>query len=156
MKKIEQANKALIFPPNNSIGIPEMSSETYSGSATSTTANKLVDSSKTFDGEVEVGYIVYNHTDNTIATVTAIDSDTTLSLSADIMASAETYSIYSKETKGCAIYIGVSGDISVEMSGNKGKRILYTAAPVGYHPINVTKVFSTATTATNIIALFGE
>ena len=62
--------------------------------ATGTTANKLVDSGATFvtDG-VAVGDAVYNDTDDTLALVTAVDSETQLSLSADIMANLEEYRV---------------------------------------------------------------
>ncbi len=66
-----------------------------SGTATATTANKLVEAGQNFTSTVTVGSIVWNTTDNTSATVTAIDSDTTLSISADIMASTEVYKIFS-------------------------------------------------------------
>lgn len=69
--------------------IPTMASGTTDG----TTANKLVDSTKTFLSTVMVGDIVRNTTDTTTATVTAVDSDTTLSLDADIMISGENYVI---------------------------------------------------------------
>ena len=65
-----------------------------SGVATATTASKLVDSSEDFVAAgVAVGDAVYNETDDTFALVTAVDSATTLSLSADIMANTEAYSI---------------------------------------------------------------
>jgi|DEB0MinimDraft_6_1074348.scaffolds.fasta_scaffold01325_3 hypothetical protein len=59
-----------------------------------TTANKLVDSGATFttDG-ILIGAIVKNTTDDTYATITAIDDDNTLSLSADIFISGEDYAI---------------------------------------------------------------
>lgn len=63
-----------------------------SGAATSTTANKLVDTGAAFTTAM-VGFTVYNTTDNTFATVTARDSATILSLSADIMVSGEAYVI---------------------------------------------------------------
>lgn len=62
-----------------------------SGTTTATTANKLVDAAKTFTTTVVAGMIVHNTTDNTYARVTAVDSDTTLSLSADIMTTGESY-----------------------------------------------------------------
>jgi hypothetical protein len=62
------------------------------GTATGTTTNKLVDSGATFT-DAMVGMTVYNTTDNTVALVTARDSATQLSLSADIMASGEAYVI---------------------------------------------------------------
>ena len=67
--------------------------KTESGTATSTTANKLVDTAGQFTANVKVGDTVSNTTDNTTADVTAIDSNTQLSLSADIMASGEAYVI---------------------------------------------------------------
>ena len=64
-----------------------------SGTTTATTANKLVDATQNFTSTVRVGDLVSNTTDSTTATVTAVDSDTTLSLSADIMTSGENYQI---------------------------------------------------------------
>lgn len=62
---------------------------------TSTTANKLVDTGQNFTTlGVAAGDRVYNVTDNTIANVTAVDNATTLSLSADIMVSADEYILY--------------------------------------------------------------
>lgn len=63
------------------------------GTATATTANKLVMAGQDFLSTVRIGDIVTNTTDNTTATVTKVDSDTTLSLSADIMVSGETFNI---------------------------------------------------------------
>ena len=51
-----------------------------------------------------------------------------------------------------AIYIGVSGDISVEMVGI-GSAIVFTAVPVGILHIAFTRVNSTDTTATDMVAL---
>jgi hypothetical protein len=66
------------------------------GSATSTTANKLVDSTQNFDTTAQVGSFIKNTTDSTTTSVTAIDSDTTLSISSDIMASGENYILFAK------------------------------------------------------------
>jgi hypothetical protein len=63
-----------------------------SGTTTSTTANKLVDSSAAF-GSALVGDIVGNTTDNTFTRITAVDSATTLSVEDDIFASGEGYQI---------------------------------------------------------------
>jgi hypothetical protein len=64
------------------------------GATTSTTANKLVDSSENFTNRaVATGDKVRNTTDNTTAVVTAIDNTTTLSISSDIMTSGEDYII---------------------------------------------------------------
>ena len=73
------------------------------GLTTTTTSNKLVDSIKLFSETVEVGDLVFNTSDNTIAIVSAIDSDTTLSLDTDIMASGENYKIFSKTSASIEI-----------------------------------------------------
>lgn len=76
-----------------------------SGTATGTTANKLVAAGDTFETDgVRIGNIVYNTTDNTRCFVSAIDSETQLSLDEDIMANAETYSIYASYV--CYIWDG--------------------------------------------------
>ena len=64
-----------------------------SGTTTATTANKLVDSTQNFTSSVEIGDTVNNTTDGTSATISAVDSNTTLSISSDIMTTGESYSI---------------------------------------------------------------
>lgn len=65
------------------------------GTATSTTADKLVDTAADFvTQKVVVGDTVYNTTDDTEALVTAIDDLNTLSLDTDIMVSGEAYEVY--------------------------------------------------------------
>ena len=61
------------------------------GTTDGTTTDKLVDSSQNFLTTVTVGDVIHNTTDGTYARVTAVDSDTTLSLDHDIMASGEAY-----------------------------------------------------------------
>lgn len=69
---------------------PNVAADTADG----TTASKLVDSGADFvTAGVQVGYAVHNTTDNTTALVTAVDSATQLSLSADIMISGEAYRV---------------------------------------------------------------
>lgn len=51
-----------------------------------------------------------------------------------------------------ALYIGATGDVSVLMMN--GETILFKAVAVGILPVQVTKVFATNTTATNIVALW--
>ena len=61
---------------------------------TSRTENKLVDTGTTFDtGPSLINAKVYNTTDSTYARVTAVDDANTLSISADIMASEESYTL---------------------------------------------------------------
>lgn len=64
------------------------------GTTTTTTADKLVDTGADFitDGVV-AGTIVYNTTDLTKATVTAVDSATTLSVSSDVFPTGKAYEV---------------------------------------------------------------
>lgn len=64
------------------------------GTTDSTTADKLVQSGQNFLTTVAVGDVVHNTTDDSYASVTAVDSDTVLSLSDDIMVSGESFVIY--------------------------------------------------------------
>ena len=63
------------------------------GTGTSTSANKLVDSTANFTTAKHDGMTVWNSTDETWAEVTAVDSTTQLSLDNDIMASGESYKL---------------------------------------------------------------
>ena len=53
-----------------------------------------------------------------------------------------------------AIYVGVAGDVKVDMVGLTGSGVTFSNLPVGIHPLRVTKVYSTGTTATNLVALW--
>lgn len=47
------------------------------------------------------------------------------------------------------LYVGVSGDVTAVCAGTA---ILFKSLAVGYHPIRCSRVNSTGTTATNILA----
>lgn len=49
------------------------------------------------------------------------------------------------------LYIGVTGDVTAVVGG---AAVLFKAVPVGVLPVAVTRVNATATTATNILALY--
>ena len=56
------------------------------------------------------------------------------------------------ETRG--LYVGVSGDVKVNMASG-ASAITFTGLAAGYvHPLRVTRVYSADTTATNIVALY--
>lgn len=148
-----QVQSALEVHLSDNANIPNTSSIPASGTTTGTTTNKLVDSGETFESKVQVGDIVYNTSDATAATVTAVDSDTQLTLNGDIMTSGEAYTIYRGEQGGCVLYVGVGGQVKVTTSG--GDTVTFYNLNNGqFVPVNVKKVFATGTTATNLIALW--
>ena len=91
--------------------------ESRTGTATTTTAGKLVDSQAQFLS-TDVGKVIYNTTDYTWATVSAYDDANTLSLTGDIMVSGDEYEMYNE---GCRsnkqVYIG---DVTDYVGSNHG------------------------------------
>jgi hypothetical protein len=51
-----------------------------------------------------------------------------------------------------ALYVGGSGDLRVTMMD--GEIVTFTAAPAGWHPIRVRRVWSSGTTAASIVAVW--
>ena len=90
-----------------------------SGTTTGTTADKLVDSSQNFTDTVKVGDRVNNITDTTTALVTAIDSDTQLSLDTDIMVSGDNYSISIVDNTTQILYgYSADGEFTSDLDAN--------------------------------------
>ena len=151
---------AVIPSPNTNIPMPNV---IVTSTATTTTANKLVDSTKNFSSlgtnplNVKVGDIVYNTTTSTAATVTNVDSATQLTLNLDIMLSGDSYILYSVTNiagsiEPCVLYVGVGGNLDVTTAG--GDNIVFFNVPTGtFFPVQVIKVKDT-TTAANIVALW--
>jgi hypothetical protein len=61
--------------------------------ASGATTNKLIDDGQSFTSSVSVGMKVCNTTDSTTALITAVDSNTELTLDTDIMGNSEDYQI---------------------------------------------------------------
>lgn len=163
-----QVSTALTVVPSDYINIPNPSDITILGQTTGTSLGGLSDSSKNFfDLGVEIGDIVYANSTvsapdvyDVVAVVSAIPFSTTLTLDdgSPFGGSISTgaginYKIYKDTNPAAVLYVGVAGDMVVQMA-NSGDEITFTAAPNGYHPIQVKKVLETGTTATNIVALW--
>jgi hypothetical protein len=131
------------------------------GSNTSTTAFKLINSAALYiTKNVKTGDVVHNDTAGTAATVVSVDSQTQLTLNADIFTStAQVYAVYAMSSQtgmgnpGCFLYVGGTGNVSVVTLG--GDIIVFNGVPAGTTlPIQVVKLRSTGTTATLINALW--
>jgi hypothetical protein len=157
-----QVSRALKVIPSANTNIP-MPNVIVTSTATTTTANKLIDSTKNFSSSgvnplnVQVGDIVYNTTFSTAATVTKVDSATQLSLNANIMTATDVYTLYlGANTAGsiepCVLYVGVGGDLNVTTAG--GDVVTFVGIASGtFFPVQVIRVNSVVT-ATDIIALW--
>ena len=153
-----QAGAAIKVNPDDNVNIPNAANQIVSGTATSTVANSLVDSSKDFEAlKISVGDIVYNTTDGTAAYVLRVGNATTLTLSANIMANTEAYDLYTQQNaqpnNGCVLYVGTGGDLVVTTVS--GHQVMLKAIPTGtFVPVNVKRVEKTDTTAADIVALW--
>jgi len=137
--------------PSDTINIPNVSGPTESSTTTATTSNKLTDGAASFTNNL-VGYIVYNTTDNTVATVTAVDSGTELSLSADIMANGEDYTLYADDNAGCVLYVGNAAadadTFNVSVVTSSGSELTFSGLQSGsFIPVQVKQVKATGTGA---------
>ncbi|HSG32172.1 MAG TPA: hypothetical protein VLB82_11590 [Thermodesulfobacteriota bacterium] len=158
--------KALAVIASDTIPIPSPDCPEISGTNGTTQNGKLVDSSKDFiTAGVEVGDIVYNTSDNTSATVSAIDSASLLTLSANIMASGEAYTIFLngpifdqriQSSSGCLLYVGSSeatmtvatSFVDVKVKTVDGSIVTFSNFPVGeYLPVQVLQLYATGTDA---------
>ena len=145
-----QVERALTVIASDTIIIPNVAGPSVSGTTDGVTANKLVDSTASFTSNL-LGYIVYSGIQ--VATVTAVDDANTLSLSADIMASGEAYTLYADDNNGCVLYVGNTGNVRVLTAGNDD--VTFVGIPAGaFVPVQVKRVFATDTDATDIVALW--
>ena len=138
-----------------------------SGTTDGTTANKLVDSTKSFLSTVAINDLVTNVTDTTSATVTAIDSDTQLTLDTDIMASGEEYIIYDPASNNTRAWNepAASSDINFQASQwsldtfgedllavRRGSQLFHWDADVSTLPVR-TSIVATGPTKINSIVV---
>jgi len=143
--------------PSDFINIPNVSEQKRSSQTDGATG--LTDGLATFtDGSVKIGDIVYDTTNSVVAKVTVIVNDQLLSLdngdgSVVNIAGSANYLIFSDTNKAAVLYVGVAGNLTVEMAYT-GQTLTFVAAANGYHPIQVNKVLSTGTAADSIIALW--
>lgn len=152
------ASRVLRIVFSDTIPIPNISTLFVTGTAGATTIGKLVDTTKDFIAlGVSVGNIIYNTTDNTAATVTAVDSATVLSVSADVFALGEAYKIFAEADKGGCTFLvdsnGTTGIVKVLTSG-KDEVILQGLQNGQVVPIQILKIFATTTTVTIAHALW--
>ena len=80
-------------PSNTNVRGSNQSNPEDTGTTTSAATNKLIQTGQNFVATVSIGDVVLNTTDSTSTTVTAVDSNTQLTLSSDIMSSSESFVI---------------------------------------------------------------
>jgi hypothetical protein len=141
--------------PSNTVNIP-FPNIVDTGTNTSTGANQLIDSTADFNAlGIKVGDTIMSVLGASVAWATVVGlGTTTLTLSANIFPTIGTdYFIYQGPNFGCYLYIGVTGNVSVQTIG--GDSASFVGVPAGtILPVQVLRVNSTGTTATSIVALW--
>ena len=167
-------NTGLVLNPiaSDTLPIPSPDLPQITGATTASTSDKLVDVGADFSN-VEINDIVYNTTDNTSAFVTAIDSSTILSISADIFTSPEDYIIFLggphgsqriNSSEGCLIYVGsnegtmdlAKSYVDIKVKTISGNDVTFSNFKVGeYLPVQCLQIFSTdAAVRNNCLAIW--
>ena len=114
---------------------------------------------------ISIGDIVVNTVDNTYALVTAVYS-AQLGLSSDIFGAADAFVIYGNtaqmntNTESFVVYVGAASGASatwaeVKVTTAAGNNITFSHFPTGtFLPVQCLRVWTTGTTATNVVALW--
>ena len=149
-----QGRRAINVIPNDTVVVPSPSDLVASGTADGLAASSLEDSTANFTNKVIPGATVYNTTNNTIAKVTGV-SGTVLTLSANIFpVGNEDYKVYNTDnSQGPVLFVGTGGNLNIATVG--GDEVLLTNLNnASFIPIMVSKVLSTNTSCSDIIALW--
>jgi len=151
---------------SDTIPIPDPGLPQLTGRTSGVQTDKLIDGAKNFTTNgVVIGDIIYNTTDNTVVTITAIDSATTLSISANLFVADEDYIIFQggplasdriKSNEGCLLYVGSNetvvanspaSPVNIKVKTVAGNDVIFQNFPVGrYLPIQILQLYSTDTT----------
>lgn len=149
----------VIVSDNTNIIYPSLAVE---GTTSVPVANQLTAAASDFEAEgIFAGDIVVNSTTGLKATVLSVVDKLTLIINTDIFLvqndefkvyNASAFKNYQDANNGCVLYIGGAGDLKVDTIA--GSTVTFKAVPVGFFPVQVKKIYSTGTVATDIIALW--
>jgi len=150
-----QASNALVVHTSDTIDVPNPGAAGIVSATTGSAAGKLIDTTQDFIAAgVRIGDIIYSG-GPIVATVTAIDSATQLSVTTAVGV-GRAYTLYAASdlpNNGCVLYVGGAGDVELITAG--GDDLIFTGVPAGsFMPVQVKRVKATSTTATGIIALW--
>lgn len=163
-----QAGKAFTVNPSDNTNLPDPGLKGPTGATTGTggAGKQLIDANRTGDNVsnfstlkftlagVQPGMVAINTTDGTQSEVVTVVNDTTIELKEAIFASSpRNYAIYGSEQEGAVFYVGGTGNVKITTAA--GDDVTLTSLPTGaFVPVQTIKIFSTGTTATNIVALW--
>jgi hypothetical protein len=150
-----QVGRAQPIVKNDTYNFPNPALKKLSSAITGGTTTQIIDSTADFIAlNIQIGDMVYNSTGGTYSVVTGITNATTLTIADAIAATGNSYSIYAYNSfESAVLYVGGAGNVAVETVG--GDVVTFNGVTAGqFLPVQVLKVKSTGTSATNIIALW--
>ncbi len=132
----------------------------HTGANSGVATNKLITITGDFlFDNVKTGDVVYNISSGTAATVVSVESQTQLTLNANIFTTGgQTFRIYQQSAQtgagnlGCFLYVGGAGNVTVTTIG--GDDVTFNAVPVGTILYVQVLAVKASTTATLINALW--
>jgi len=157
-----QVNNAIDVIPSNTVGIPDPATLVLTQATNMSVAGTVTGTGFENKG-IQQGAILYALSSQLAYTVVSVDSDTQLTVTPSVAATAvESIVIYNSATLGASLYVGAIGNVSVEMASQKNAgavsglnpALFSNVAQGSFMPILVTRVNASATTATTIKALF--
>jgi hypothetical protein len=150
-----QVGRAINVIPSDDINIPSPSAVSAEG-VNESVDDKILDSTKNFINSVKLNDTVYNLTTNEVTYVTEIIAPDEVKVADSIFSIGDQYKIFSTvdvKTEPCVLYVGSKGTLRVTTSS--GDEVTFVNIQDGsFIPVQVLKVFSTGTTASNIVALW--
>lgn len=168
-----QVSEALPVIPG-SVRIPDPTSVVCLDTATGATVGTgsftggttlITTGTKFTEAGIYEGAIIYNTTASKAYYVVSVDSDTQLTISTGTAGGgSDQYSIFTKATGGCILFVGGAGDVTLQMAEKNGNttaatqslnhEVTFKSISAGcFMPTQVVRV-SKVTTATDIIALW--
>ena len=151
-----QVGTGIAVVPSDTIDIPAVSGPVVDSTMSQAppTTSTVVDATQDFTAiQGLVGSTIVIGT--SIARVATVASATSITLDAAIAGTAAVgYKIYVKDINpGCVLYVGGAGNVRVLTSSGADLTFVGIAAGT-FMPVQVKRVFSTDTTATDIVALW--
>ena len=115
---------------------------------------------------IPTGAIVYNSTASEAYFVVSVDSDTQITVNKAVGGGLlDVVTIYTNPTIGCTLFVGTAGNLRIQMAEQNGN-VAFASRPTNYEviykniangsflPIQVKRVATIGTTATDILAMW--
>tara|TARA_R110002012_G_scaffold233815_2_gene407220 strand:- start:48891 stop:49358 length:468 start_codon:yes stop_codon:yes gene_type:complete len=147
-------SRAWSVTPSDNAPIPQFMLKDSSGTVSTFSGNEITANASEFrTAGVTRGMVIVNTTTNASAIINAIEDSNKLELNAAIFAVGDNFQIYGGQNNGAVLYVGTAGNVRVLTAGNDD--VTFSGVQDGsFIPVNCIKVFSTNTTANNILALW--